>query len=185
MRTFIAIDLEDSLKKTLAELVDKLRPMGRDIRWVTWQGMHLTLKFLGETSDQDVLKIKSALQALSQDRQPFSLVLRGTGAFPAGHRAPRVLWVGVLDNLALKIIQQDIESGMEKLGFAREDRAFHPHLTLGRVKVPFRLEALLQELQKYQERPFGEMEVTKFTFFQSILKPSGAEYHVLGEYRLG
>ncbi len=73
---------------------------------------------------------------------------------------------------------------MEKLGFPREKRPFHPHLTLGRVRFPTRLDLLIQELDKHRGRRFGEMRVEQFTFFQSTLRPSGAEYTVLKEFCL-
>jgi 2'-5' RNA ligase len=73
---------------------------------------------------------------------------------------------------------------MAKLGFEQEKRPFHPHLTLGRVKSPTGLDPLVQEMSQQQDRRFGEMSVQKFSFFQSILKPSGAEYAVLKEFRL-
>jgi 2'-5' RNA ligase len=84
----------------------------------------------------------------------------------------------------LLALQEDVEREMEKLGFEREKRRFHPHLTLGRVKFPSRLDLLVQELEKHRAEKFGEMSVRKFTFFQSTLKPSGAEYTVLKELGL-
>lgn len=185
MRTFIAIDLESGLKKNLMAFIDKLRPQGKDVKWTSAQGMHLTLKFLGETSDKDVLRMRSALDPVAKSHQSFDLIFQGTGVFPPGKKPPRVLWVGVLENIFLKQLQQKIEKEMEKLGFPREEREFHPHLTIGRVKIPFHLESLLQEMEKFKDMPFGEMSVSKLSFFQSILKPSGAEYHILSEFQLG
>ena len=185
MRTFIAIDLDAPLKKNLEVLIDELRPNGKNIRWVTAEAMHLTLKFLGEVADQDIPGTATALASVVKNHQTFSLVLRGTGWFPPGRKNPRVIWAGVLEGACLKNLQQDIESAMEKLGFEREKREFHPHLTLGRVKFPSRSEPLLLELEKHKETVFGEMQVRKITFFKSTLKPSGAEYGVLSEFSLG
>jgi 2'-5' RNA ligase len=92
--------------------------------------------------------------------------------------------VGTAPAPPLLALQEDIEAEMEKLGCERESRRFHPHLTLGRVRFPSHLDPLIQELRKYQEHKFGEMRVEKFTFFQSTLKPSGAEYTVLKEFCL-
>ncbi len=185
MRTFIAIDLDSQLKKNLAALIDELRPNGKNIRWVSAEAMHLTLKFLGEIADQDVSRIASTVEHIAKNHKPFDLKLLGTGWFPPGKKDPRVLWVGIQGDPSLKVLQEDIESGMEKLGFAREKREFHPHLTLGRVKFPSRLESLLSELEKNKETAFGKMEAQKVTFFKSTLKPSGAEYSVLSEFPLG
>jgi len=185
MRTFIAIDLDDSLKRALETLAGELRPFGGSVRWVGAAGMHLTLKFLGEIAEPDAARVSSVLEEVAPRHRIFALVLEGTGAFPPGRRDPRVLWVGVAPGPPLLALQEDIEREMEKLGFEREKRPFHPHLTLGRVKFPSRLDLLVQEMRKHQDQKFGEMSVQEFTFFQSTLKPSGAEYAVLKEFRLG
>jgi len=185
MRTFIAIDLDDPLKQNLEALIDELRPNGKNIRWVNAQGMHLTLKFFGEILDQDVSRLAGLLENLIKSHSAFDLKLQGSGWFPPGRKNPRVLWVGVEAGPSLGILQKDIEIAVEKLGFPREAREFHPHLTLGRVKFPSRLELLLLDLEKHRETFFGDMRVSKVTFFRSTLKPSGAEYSVLSEFPLG
>ncbi|OGD26242.1 MAG: 2'-5' RNA ligase [Candidatus Aminicenantes bacterium RBG_19FT_COMBO_59_29] len=184
MRTFIAIDLDESLKKALETFAGKLKPLARNVSWVGAAGMHLTLKFLGEISEADAARVSSALEETAARHRVFALVLEGTGTFPPGRRQPRVLWVGVSPGPPLLALQEDVEREMAKLGFEREKRPFHPHLTLGRVKSPAGLDPLVQEIRQQQDRRFGEMSVQKFSFFQSILKPSGAEYTVLKEFRL-
>jgi 2'-5' RNA ligase len=146
--------------------------------------MHLTLKFLGEISEADAARGYSVLEETATRHRVFPLVLESAGTFPPGRREPRVLWVGVVPGPPLLALQEDIEREMAKLGFEREKRPFHPHLTLGRVKSPLGLELLVQEIRQQQDRRFGEMSVQKFSFFQSTLKPSGAEYTVLKEFRL-
>ncbi len=184
MRAFIAIDLDPFLKNNLAAFIEELRPFGGEVRWVRLPAMHLTLKFLGEINEQDVGKVADLLEKTSGNQPGFGLSLVGTGIFPPGKRAPRVLWVGIADNPQLARLQSDLESGLASLGFEREKREFHPHLTIGRVKNPFRLENLLAEFSKSRDRSFGEMSVQKVTLFQSLLKPSGADYHVVAESKL-
>jgi len=183
MRTFIACDLDKSLKETLEGLICRLRNRGGDIRWVRPEGMHLTLKFLGEIGEETAAKVKSALGVVASRHKPFRLIFQGTGTFPPGPKA-RVLWVGIEESPDLKALQEDLEREMERLGFPSEERGFHPHLTLGRVKASFNLLPLLQEFQKEAATIFGETEVSCLTFFQSTLKPAGAEYSILGEYQL-
>jgi 2'-5' RNA ligase len=185
MRTFIAIDLDETLKTNLEALIRVLGPLGHNVRWVSAPGMHLTLKFLGEIPDQDVQGIVSVLEPVVRQYRPFALVLKGTGVFPPGRRNPRVLWVGFDHNPSLSALQQAVDVEMEKLGFERENREFHPHLTLGRVKFPGRMDQLLQELEKSQATVFGDMQVGKVILFKSTLRPSGAEYSILAEFRLG
>jgi 2'-5' RNA ligase len=185
MRTFIAIDLEAPLKRNLEALIAELRPMGQNVRWVNAEGMHLTLKFLGEIPDLKAGPISDALEHIAGACPAFPLRLKGTGYFPPGRRDPRVLWVGVEGDHRLMVLQKDVEAAMEKMGFEREKRDFHPHLTLGRVKSPGRLGPLLLELDKRQGTDFGGMTVDRVTFFRSTLRPSGAAYSVIAEWRLG
>ncbi|MFQ6039112.1 MAG: RNA 2',3'-cyclic phosphodiesterase [Candidatus Aminicenantales bacterium] len=184
MRTFIAIDLDDSLKDRLTALIRTLNTGEKNVRWVKPQGLHLTLKFLGHISQDRVLQVKEVLKRLSHECSSFPLRLKGTGSFPAGKKPPRVLWVGVEHNEPLLKLQARIEKDLEGLGFPAESRAFHPHLTLGRVKRPQGLEPILSELNRHGDETFGEMRVGKITFFSSTLTPSGAEYSVLSEYPL-
>jgi 2'-5' RNA ligase len=183
MRTFIAIDLEPEIKKTLQDLVQKLQRTGADVRWVGVQGMHLTLKFLGEVGADSMPAVETVLKLAAAGHPGFPLALHGTGAFP-GSRNPRVLWVGVTEEPELMGLQEDIDQGLEMEGYPRDERAFHPHLTLGRVKSPSGIRKALLELEKYGEASFGEMAVRKVALYESILRPQGAEYRVAAEFDL-
>lgn len=187
MRTFIAIDLDKEIKKNLLSFIselDKLTREGRSIRWVKPEGMHLTLKFLGEITGEKVREIENILKAITGKYKSFVLNFKGTGSFPPGSRNPRVLWVSIEEVETLKALQLHLEGELEKLGFPREGRKFHPHLTLGRVKIPSHIRETLSLLEKNKDTNFGEMQAKKLTFFQSILKPSGAEYSALSEFEL-
>ncbi len=184
MRAFIAIDLNPEIKKTLYELIKELDKETKSVKWVSEGGMHLTLKFLGEIDKDRVQEVENVLKKVSSQYRPFSMKLKGTGSFPPGKKVPRVLWIGIEAEETLKALQAHLEGELEKLGFPREERKFHPHLTLGRVKIPTGLGQALALLDKYQERNFGEMKVEKVVFLQSILKPTGAEYSVLSEFKL-
>ncbi len=183
MRTFVAIDLEPELKKSLQDLVLKLKKTGADVRWVNFPGMHLTLKFLGEIEGGRVAAVEAALRKAASGFSKFALALRGTGTFPEG-RNPRVLWVGIKDEPGLMALADEIEKRLEAEGFPRETRPFHPHLTIGRVKSPSGIQAAVRELERYRETSFGEMAAEKVALFESILNPQGAEYRVVSEFGL-
>lgn len=185
MRTFIAIDLEDDLKESLSRFIETLPGSGQSVRWVGRGSMHLTLKFLGEVTPELVTKIATALENTARKCRSFTLKLKGTGSFPPGKRNPRVLWIGIQEEPLLLSLQDEVERALEKLGFPREKRPFHAHLTLGRVKSPGGLHELLSEFSNARLKEFGHMMVTKVTFFQSTLKPTGAEYTVISESQLG
>jgi 2'-5' RNA ligase len=185
MRTFIAIDLDPEVKKTLTDFLARLKQLGqKNVSWARQEGMHLTLKFLGEIDETQVTPIKDVLNLILKNYGRFPLAVTGTGFFPSNPKYLRVLWVGVEEQPALMGVQREIESELEKMGFPREKRAFHPHLTLGRVRVPSNLKDILDEMEKHKNSAFGKMSVQKITFFQSTLKPSGAEYTALAEFGL-
>ncbi len=185
MRTFIAINLDPEIKKALTQLIDELKirhTESRGIRWVRPEGMHLTLKFLGEIGENQIPLIEGSLRKISEKYSPFSLKIKGTGYFPPKSKAPRVFWIGIEEEGILEKLHIQLEEEMEKLGFPKEKRKFHPHLTLGRVKTSSNLRGILDLLEQYNEKILGEMEVQKMTFFRSVLKPTGAEYSVLSEF---
>ncbi|MBS3818108.1 RNA 2',3'-cyclic phosphodiesterase [bacterium] len=184
MRTFIAIDLDEEIKKNLNQFIKKLDKGNPSIKWVKKNGMHLTLKFLGNVSPEKVTSIQSSLNKAAQEFSSFSLNLKGTGSFPPGKKIPRVLWVGIEEKEPVQSLQARIEEEMEKLHFPKEKRKFHSHLTLGRIKKKSNLDFVLREFHQYEEADFGKMKVEKLTFFQSTLKPSGAEYTVLSVHPL-
>ena len=185
MRTFIAIDLDPVIKRNLSDFLGRLKKLGpKNISWVREEGMHLTLKFLGEIEEAQAAPVKNVTGSLSKTYSRFPMAVKGTGYFPANPKYIRVLWAGVEEQPALMSLQKELESELEKLGFAREKRAFHPHLTLGRVRTPSNLKEILEELEKNKTADFGQMTVEKITFFESKLRPSGAEYTALAQSEL-
>ncbi|MFQ6109005.1 MAG: RNA 2',3'-cyclic phosphodiesterase [Candidatus Aminicenantales bacterium] len=184
MRTFIAIDFDERIKDRLSSFLRELERVSQNIRWVKPEGMHLTLKFLGEVEEEKISGIESALDRIASAFSPFTLQLRGAGTFPHGRKSPRVIWVGIHENPILKSLQAKIEAGFEELGFPKEKREFHPHLTLGRVKAHSLVGGIFPLLEKNKESDFGKMDVRKITLFKSLLRPSGAEYRIISEFNL-
>jgi len=181
MRTFIAIELGGPVKKALEDMIDSLRKLGRHIKWAKPHNLHLTLKFIGEVSADQLPAIQNCMQ-LAAARQPkFTLKVRGTGAFPSGSRSPRVLWVGIESQPALVLLQQELEHELQKLGFPKEKRPFSPHLTIGRVRNGKDLRPVLSALERWADSDFGAIQADRMVLFKSILKPSGAEYSSLFE----
>lgn len=184
MRTFIAVDLSPALKDKFIELVSELKRTRADVKWTDARAMHITLKFLGEVDPGGIPEITAAVDAVAGRHAKFVLSFRGTGAFP-GLRSPRrILWAGVVENPGLAALHIDLDLELFQLGFPKEDRAFHPHLTLGRVKGPSRVWEAAAELEKRSDENFGEMTVDRLILFQSLLNPGGAEYKVIAEARL-
>lgn len=184
MRTFVAIELESEVKNNLSEFIKKLQSHDPNIRWIKDQGMHLTLKFIGEITEKKASDIRSILMDLSLRHGRFPLKLVGTGTFPPRSRHPRIIWVGIAKNQKLISVQNEIESLLEKVSISREKRKYHPHLTLGRIKSNHNIAPVLEELAENKDTEFGTIEVEEITFFKSTLKPTGAEYDALSKIQL-
>ena len=174
MRAFIAIDLPEALHAALTEAQHHFRSAAPDARWTRPEGIHLTLKFLGETSDAQTKQVVEALAQIGPF-EPFSVEVRGFGFFPQAQR-PRVFWAGVMAPPALAELAAQVESRMEKAGFAREERLFSPHLTLARFQVPRPQPALEAAIAARANPLLGSFYVSEFFLFESKLSPQGAQY---------
>lgn len=174
MRAFIAIDLPEALHTALAEAQQNFRSAASDARWTRPEGIHLTLKFLGEISDAQTKQVVEALTQIGSF-EPFSIEVKGFGFFPQAQR-PRVFWAGVMAPPALAQLAAQVENRMEKIGFAREDRAFSAHLTLARFQVPRPQSALEAAIAARADTSLGAFNASEFFLFESKLSPQGAQY---------
>ena len=183
LRSFIAIELPDSVRAALSEFQQEIQKAGADVRWVKPQGIHLTLKFLGEIAEKDVDRVINAVEGAGRNYSSFHLQIRGAGVFP-NKKAPRVLWAAVEGNGILEGLQHEIEDALARLGFAKEDRKFSPHLTLGRFRSLSGREPLLERIELSKDREFGFMNVDMVSLMKSELGPAGAKYTRLAEIAL-
>ncbi|GMR11631.1 MAG: RNA 2',3'-cyclic phosphodiesterase [Anaerolineae bacterium] len=189
MRTFIAIEIPEPIRASLDCALATLRSgLEHDlVRWVKPGSMHLTLKFLGEIERQQVNSVQEILEEAAVGFSRFVLEVEGFGCFPNGKR-PRVLWVGFEsagDDLLQ--LQADLESRLEKIGFEGDRRAYHPHLTVGRVRKGLSgadIQVIAGWAQDAQLGTVGKFEVESINLIRSVLKPSGAEYTQLHAARL-
>jgi len=190
LRTFIAIDLSPELRANLGDLQDRLRgELGRgSVRWVQPQGIHLTLKFLGDTRREQLDEIQRALARAAATAEPFTISAGGAGCFPNA-RQPRVVWVGLEETSgALLRLRYAVESEVSPLGFPTEKRPFQPHLTLGRVQrgaSSADVRRVGQVVAATTTGALGEMAVSAVSFIKSDLRPTGAVYVTLSEAGLG
>jgi 2'-5' RNA ligase len=177
MRLFIAAALPGAVKNELTAALKIITHANPHVRGVGPAGMHLTLKFLGETATEQIGGIRRAMEAaVAVVSGPIHLVCAGAGGFPNLDR-PRVLWAGLSgDTATLAAMQRALDRELEKLGFAREERAFHPHVTLGRLKEPKMLGALHKAWPRVERLAFGEFDVDALTLYRSELQPGGAVY---------
>jgi len=185
MRVFIAIELSESIKDDLSQIQSHLKYSGADVKWVDRNNIHLTLKFLGETSEEKIPYIKKTLDRLGELFDPFEISLKNAGAFP-NIESPSVLWVGLDKGSkeSTKLAVQ-IDEELSKIGLNKESRPFGAHLTIGRVRSAKNKTALADKLSAVII-PFStnHLSVTSIVLLQSTLTTSGPIYTKLHETRL-
>lgn len=180
MRVFVAIDVPEDVRQNIAQLMRELVPAARGARWVQADGMHVTLKFIGEAAPEMVERAKTALADI-RSTAPVEMRFRGVGCFP-NERRPRVLWAGIEATPNLAELAAEVERRLASLGIPREERAFHPHLTLARFKEPQSQPLLAEAMHELSAREFGAKHAGEFHLYQSKLKPGGAEYARLATF---
>jgi RNA 2',3'-cyclic 3'-phosphodiesterase len=179
VRLFIALELDEDARARLADYQRWLAGLDRAVRWVRPEQIHLTLKFLGDMPDGQVVPVCRALDGLAE-HEAFEFQIYGIGTF-GSPRSPRVVWVGVqMPNPALMELQKACEEGLAELGFPPEGRAFKPHLTLGRVKDPRAGTAVSEAVSNVQLQDLGPLAqwAGHLVLFASILRPQGSQYLV-------
>jgi RNA 2',3'-cyclic 3'-phosphodiesterase len=180
VRLFVALDVPDAVRAALSELSERLKKTCPNARWVRLEGVHVTLKFIGEVPAEQAEDIRRALGELPSF-SPTEVRFAGLGFFPSARR-PRVLWAGVEAGPQLAALAAAIEMKLEALGIAPEKRPFHPHLTLARFETPQRTQALRTAIEAQGTPEFGRETFGEFHLYQSVLKRSGAEYTRLVTY---
>ncbi|MCG8404925.1 MAG: RNA 2',3'-cyclic phosphodiesterase [Phycisphaerales bacterium] len=180
MRAFIAIDLDDSIKRKLAALQQRLQQQTPDLRWVAPEKMHLTLKFLGDVSEQQVVPVSQALDELRDQCRSFVISIEELGMFGAG----KVVWAGIRDpDGQLARCHGLCEQFLESLGFSRENRLFQPHLTLARNRSPKNAAKIRQAIEQVSKFTAGTQHVSSLTFYQSTLTKRGPIYESMSKHR--
>ena len=185
MRLFIAVPIPEDLRNCIYRDAVLLKREGIAGSYPVKENYHITLKFLGEVDDERARRILPLLRDRFSGFSSFTVEVEGRGVFP-GFANPKVVWCGVGEGSdGLRKMHGIVEEAMDELGFERDDREFHPHITLGRLKR-------LNAQQKRFIREFcaatvkhGRFTVERITLYKSVLAPSGAKYYPLGSVELG
>ncbi|HMA44580.1 MAG TPA: RNA 2',3'-cyclic phosphodiesterase [Gemmatimonadales bacterium] len=184
MRLFVALTPPPPVQRAIWEAFRAVRLRDLPVKWVSPEGVHLTLKFLGEVPDERGDELIGAMGAAATGVRPISLVVRGAGAFPDPSR-PRVFWAGVEPDPLLELLAHQVESGFAALGFPTEGRPFRPHLTVGRARRnarPRDFEAMDRVLEGV--RVEAEAVLDGVDLVQSKPGPEGSVYHTVHRERL-
>jgi len=184
IRCFVAVQVPATVLSAVEQYIKALNKTVSDIHWVKVNGIHVTLKFLGEIQPALVEQVEEIMVPLSHLYKPFRIKLKGSGCFPNKSK-PRVFWLGLEQDSAktLSEIHGWIDTNLKPLGFSEEERGFSPHLTIGRVRKPQNFDNLFNFIEK---KPFAEhaFSIEKIDLMRSELKPTGAEYSEIKSYPL-
>jgi len=187
MRCFIAIDIGEKIKKALTDLQQQLQSKSEirksDAKWVRPEAMHLTLKFLGEVKDKEIIDVCNAVKDAAGRHKSFELDIESVGYF--GGRSARVLWIGTGEGSnSLCRLQEDIEKQPALAGWPAEGRKFAGHLTLCRIRNSKAGFKLAQMSEDYKDFKLGTVSADSVSVYQSQLTPTGPVYTLLGNYKL-
>jgi 2'-5' RNA ligase len=187
VRLFVACEVPDDVKETIGEVIVNLREKsGSAVRWIKPDGVHVTLKFLGEVPTRKLPAVKLAIQEAVVGHSPFELEFSTIGTF-GGREGLRIMWVGIAgDVLRLEALVRAVNAALAVVGFEPERRPFRPHLTLGRVKdeISTRQRAEIEVAVGKTEVPPASWRTAQVSLMRSRLGPGGATYEVLATFPL-
>ncbi len=180
IRCFIAIPVPERIRERCLEIQTSLQDSSSVCRWVDPKNFHLTLNFLGEIDELQLVSACQIVKKLTKNHPPFQISLTGVGCFP-NLRRPKVLWIGV--NLGADIciqLQSELSNHLaEEMGYRPEDRKFHPHLTMARIGTQSENLSWPGILKPYESQEFGEWNVDEIVVMESDFSRSSPDYHVL------
>ena len=185
LRVFLALELDSTVKKQLIRLQQRLSAVGADVHWVHKDQIHLTMKFLGDLTDQMAVDICRLCQNVAAEFGPFEFGVQGGGCF-SNHGRPRVIWVGIDDpSGSVRRLHERLEATLAPLGLRRELRSFKPHVTLGRVRSGKNAQELRSAVKKHEDFEAGITSAEEITIFSSQLSPDGPIHTVIGRAVFG
>ena len=185
-RTFLAIPIPvgQEFPALMQRLQDNLEHERRNINWCKINQIHLTLKFVGDTPNEDIPKIISACREVALKHQPFTMDFNRTGIFGSNH-SPRVLWLGMgKEPQALYRLESDLLDAFDSLGYLRDRQNFVPHLTLCRIKTLIDKPFFEQIYRSIEQITYLHADVNEIVYYQSFLQPTGAIYKPLSRIAL-
>jgi RNA 2',3'-cyclic 3'-phosphodiesterase len=183
-RCFIAVPVGPPASSVIGRLLGKLGTSVPDVKWTRFDQLHLTIKFLGELDNRDLLKVGEELRRACAETEPFSISLSGIGTFPKNKPA-KVVWAGVQEGSAiLESLYLQLDQGLSAIGLPKEGKMYKPHLTLGRVGRGGDLELLAQKLQAIEPDVESVFDVDEILIYASIREKSGMVYEPIDTVEL-
>lgn len=184
IRAFMAAVISESVRSNLVEIQASLKQTGAAVGWVAPANIHLTLLFLGPVFKSQAAALAAATDTLTAGFHPCTLEVKGIGTF-GRPSSPRIIWAGVTGDLRpLLALQAAMAAAAKQIGIFPDDKPFHPHLTLGRVRSSRRAQELLHAIEPYRDMILGPLEIQSVELMKSDLMPQGPIYTTLHESRL-
>lgn len=184
IRAFIAIEIDKPNRQKILDLILRLKRSDADIKWLDENQIHLTVKFLGNIDKNKIQETRGIIKPVTDNFSVFTIRFSKIGAFP-NMRQPRVIWIGFDKGAeSLKLLNNKIETGLEKIGFKKEGREYKAHLTLGRVKSLKNIAKLMPLINEINFQAHDEIEIKRLVLFQSTLTSKAAIYAPLAEFPL-
>jgi RNA 2',3'-cyclic 3'-phosphodiesterase len=185
-RCFLAVNLDDATRQKVAALQRTLAIGTESVKWVEPRNLHITILFLGEVDDRDSFLQHKLMTKIAKTHDPFTLRFEGLGAFPTPRR-PKVLWTGLAEGeKELKGLHADLEEAFsESHTYRKEDRAYAPHLTLGRITTDTDSEKLAEAIPQHTTWTAGPVAIEEVLLFTSELRRDGPEYTIFARAPLG
>ncbi|HEY1660069.1 MAG TPA: RNA 2',3'-cyclic phosphodiesterase [Candidatus Sulfotelmatobacter sp.] len=194
MRLFVALDIDDSIRDKITRFLDGVREFAPNARWVRPESLHVTLKFMGEKPDGEVVRIEKSLATIEAEK--IEMQIRGHGFFPSA-RAPRVFWIGIEADSRLSTLASQVEGRLSALNIPKETHAFNAHLTLARGgggsgsphwrkgdRANLNFKHLQEKFAALPTPEFGKMTAQEFFLYRSQLSPRGSKYTKLAAFPL-
>lgn len=184
MRAFVAIELSESARRAVEELIARLRETKTRVSWVKPENLHLTLRFLGDVDPTQVEALRAMMAKELAGLEPFRISLSGCGAFP-NLRRPRLIWVGLSEPwAAIEEVYGVCERCARAIGLDKNLKSYHPHVTLGRIRSAGSVAPLTKAIETESGFHGGDFEVASVSLFRSTLARDGAVYNKLDEFAL-
>ena len=185
IRTFLAVDLSKAIRDRAVALQTRLARAGTEVKWVERENLHVTLLFLGEVDNREIVQVCRLAKQCTAEEPSFPMSVESVGCFP-NVRRPRIIWIGVGEGAKpLCTVHDALELSLAELGYRREERRYKPHATLGRVKSDLPTDKLSHALLAEAAWKGGETVVREILIMGSELTPHGPVYTVLGRAGLG
>ncbi|MCK4624986.1 MAG: RNA 2',3'-cyclic phosphodiesterase [Phycisphaerae bacterium] len=185
LRTFLALPLNETIVERLVEVQQSLSSAGARVRWVDGENLHLTIKFLGDVTDEQLPEVCRVAEESARQIEPFEFSVAQVISIPQAG-AMRMVWVGIDEQTGkLNRLHELLEESYAEMGFGKESRSFRPHLTLGRVKSGQNVKQLRAAIDEIAEAEFGIASINEMIVFSSQLTPDGPIYSPMTKVKLG